>query len=54
MAKKIEQVEGVWIVYDLEANREIQKLLIEKKFAFLFLPSTETFSKWKQKKNGNK
>jgi len=30
---------GVWIVYDLKANREIQRLLIEKKFAFRFDPN---------------
>ena len=29
---------GVWIVYDLEANREIQGLLTNKKFAFRFDP----------------
>ena len=32
---------GVWTVYDLEANREIQKLLQKKKFAFRFDPSLE-------------
>ena len=32
---------GVWIVYDLEANREIQKLLQKRKFAFRFDPSLE-------------
>ena len=30
---------GVWIVYDLEANREIQTLLQNKRFDFRFDPS---------------
>ncbi len=38
--KKIEIKEkGVWIVYDLDANREIQKLLTDKGFIFRFDPS---------------
>ena len=36
---------GVWIVYDLEANRKIQELLMKEKFAFRFDPSLKiTFS----------
>lgn len=31
---------GIWSVYDLEANREIQKLLMEKGFAFHFTPNS--------------
>ena len=34
MSKKIEK--GVWIVYDLEANRKIQELLSKEKFVFRF------------------
>jgi hypothetical protein len=30
---------GVWIVYDLEANRKIQELLMKEKFSFRFDPS---------------
>jgi hypothetical protein len=33
--KAIEE-QGVWIVYDLEANREIQRLLAKKGFKFRF------------------
>ena len=37
MKKEIEK--GVWIVYDLEANRKIQELLTKNKFVFRFDPS---------------
>ena len=39
--KSINKEKGVWIVYDLEANREIQNLLIKKKFAFRFYPNLD-------------
>lgn len=49
---------GVWIVYDLEANREIQKLLLKKRFTFRFEPSLEITEKVKnkqaKKKNSSK
>jgi len=41
---------GVWIVCDLEANREIQKLLQKKKFAFRFDPSLEITRQAEQKR----
>ena len=41
---------GVWIVYDLEANREIQKLLQKKKFAFRFDPNLEITRQAEQKR----
>lgn len=36
---------GVWIVYDLEANRKIQELLMKEKFAFRFDPSLKVSAK---------
>jgi len=41
---------GVWIVYDLEANREIQKLLQKKKFAFRFDPNLEIIKQSERKR----
>ena len=41
---------GVWIVYDLEANRKIQELLLKEKFRFRFDPNLETTSKSESQK----
>lgn len=40
-----EDIKGIWIVYDLEANREIQNLLTQKKFSFQFSPRFEALKK---------
>jgi len=47
---KEEKEQGVWVVYDLEANRLIQNLLSEKKFAFKFCPSLEVLNKCPREK----
>ena len=36
---------GIWIVYNLEANRKIQELLMKEKFAFRFDPSIKIIEK---------
>jgi len=44
-----EDIKGIWVVYDLEANREIQNILTQKKFSFQFSPSLEVFKRAEQK-----
>jgi hypothetical protein len=39
--EELKEEKGVWIVYDLEANRMIQELLMKNKFAFRFDGSKE-------------
>jgi len=46
--EKLEE-KGVWIVYDLEANRKIQKLLLKEKFAFRFDSTLETIRRERNK-----
>ncbi len=36
---------GVWIVYDLEANRKVQELLMNSKYQLTFYPSLKTLRK---------
>jgi hypothetical protein len=38
------KTKGIWEVYEEEANREIQKLLIEKGYAFSFYANREIFN----------
>ena len=46
MSDKEERKEiGVWIVYDLEANREIQNLLSNSKYEYRFDPNLNTATK---------
>lgn len=53
--RKVKQkAQGVWIVYDLEANREIQKLLTQKKYSFMFVPNVELFWRFQWKDNLHK
>ena len=49
--EKIEELkeEGVWIVYDLEANRRIQNLLQKEGFSFRFDPSLDILRRDAQK-----
>jgi len=42
--EKLIEEKGVWIVYDLEANRKIQKLLLKEGYAFRFDPSLKITS----------
>lgn len=37
LKSKVEK--GIWIIYDLKANREIQKLLTKEELAFKFVPN---------------
>lgn len=41
---KLSKEEGIWVVYNLEANRKIQELLMKEKFAFTFYPSFKVFN----------
>jgi hypothetical protein len=48
---KDENVQGIWQVYDIEANGEIQKLLQGKKYAFRFFSSPQLMQKIRDKKS---
>ncbi len=43
---------GVWIVYDLEANRKIQELLTKEGFSFRFDPSLEITNRYAKSGGG--
>lgn len=45
---KMKEEQGIWIVYDLEANRKIQELLISNKFKFIFVPNLDVLKKMKK------
>lgn len=51
---EVDKEQGVWIVYDLEANRKIQELLIKNSFRFRFDPSLDITNRYMSNLEGDK
>lgn len=52
--KENKKIKGIWVVYDLEANREIQNILMKKRYSFILYPTIDILFKHKSNKDESK